>query len=457
MRERAARLWRGLDKRALAVALVAAGVRLFWIAVVHAEPVSDFAFYFSRAGDLAAGKGYLLAGHPTAYWPPGYPFFLAAFFRLFGSSLVVVRLLNVAMWTASAVLMCLFGKRLGGPSAGLVAGLVVALYPEYVFFTGLVASEGLFVLQMSVVALLLAVDPRSRRQRLAIAAAAGLLLGWGVITRPASVLLPLTLCVAVWLLRRREQGFTTALVIGICALLAMAPWVIRNRVVMGEWVIATNGGTSVWGGAHEGSTGTFLRPDEPMPWMRRMTTTRDELHNNAEGGKAAVAFMREHPWAWLSLAPTKLSGLFAEPTGIDWNFVRYDPTTFRTTVRSLGRFENLVIRLAKSYRHVPGSMRWFQALEWILGTLGLILALAARRKAAAWPLTIIVYWVFFQITLSTGQPRYLVSTGPLLAPGLGFLWVVVATRLRRGSAGPLAGDGTAPSGRLASAARREVG
>lgn len=447
MKERIAEWWGRLDKRLFAVLVTTVVVRLVWIATVNAQPVSDFLFYFLRSAEVAAGKGYLFNGHPTAYWPPGFPFVLAVFFKVFGSTLAVAKLVNVVLWTASAWCMYWLGKRIGGPTAGLVAGLVVALYPEYVFFSGLVASENLFVLLASVSVVLLAIEPKTRRQRYALAAAAGLLLGWGIITRPASVLLPLTICFVMWFVRRKQAGFTTALVIGLCGILAIAPWVVRNRVVMGEWVLATNGGASVWGGAHAGSTGTFMKPGETPAWMRPAYTIEAELLQNSEGGKVAAKYMREHPWEWISMAPTKLVGMFEEPGGLPWNLV-YDENGEpggKPAYRTLGGVETVVVKAAGYYRHFPNLMKRVQALEWILGGLGLLVAVATRRKAAIWPLTIIVYWVVFQITFATGQPRYLVSTGPLLGPGIGFLAALAASRFAGVSAKPEEPEAEAPA------------
>jgi 4-amino-4-deoxy-L-arabinose transferase-like glycosyltransferase len=438
VKQRMAEWWKRLDKRAFAVVMTAIIVRLIWIVAVKAQPVSDFLFYFLRSGEVARGQGYLFNGHATAYWPPGYPFVLAVFFKALGQSLAVAKLLNVAMWTVSAWLMYVLGKRIGGPTAGLIAGMVVALYPEYVFFTGLVASENLFVLLMSVSAVLLTFRPKSARANYGLAAVIGLLLGWGIITRPASVLLPLTICVVVWIVRRRDRGFTTALVIGLCGILAIAPWVIRNRVVMGEWVLATNGGASVWGGAHQGSTGTFMRPEEQPSWMKPAYTIEAELLQNREGGKVAQAYMRAHPWAWLSMAPTKLVGMFDEPGGLNWNLV-YDANGMpggKPVYRKLSGVELLVVKVAGAYRHVPNLMKRIQAAEWILGALGLAVAVVRKRRDAIWPLTIIAYWVVFQITLATGQPRYLVSAGPLLGPGIGFLVVAIAGLFGRAQATP---------------------
>ena len=51
-------------------------VRLIWIALIHADQVSDYEWYYERALSIASGRGYAVDGILTAYWPVGYPGFL---------------------------------------------------------------------------------------------------------------------------------------------------------------------------------------------------------------------------------------------------------------------------------------------------------------------------------------------------------------------------------------------
>jgi len=62
-----------LNHRYFVPGCMAAGVllRLLWIWLVRADQVSDFAWYYQRAMDIAAGRGYSANGIRTAYWPAG--------------------------------------------------------------------------------------------------------------------------------------------------------------------------------------------------------------------------------------------------------------------------------------------------------------------------------------------------------------------------------------------------
>ena len=194
MRDRFVEWWGKLDKRLFAVIVTTVAVRLLWIATVRAQPVSDFLFYFLAPGEVAAGKGYLFNGHPTAYWPPGYPFVLAVFFKLFGSTLIVAQLLNVAMWTASAWLHVR-----ARASASADRPRVSSPGSSWRCIRSTSSSPGSWPRRTSSCSSSRSsrscsrVEPVSPRQAYCSSPAArGLLLGWGILTRPASVLLPLT-------------------------------------------------------------------------------------------------------------------------------------------------------------------------------------------------------------------------------------------------------------------------
>jgi hypothetical protein len=49
--------------------------------------VSDAIWYFDRAVSIVHGNGYAFDGVPTAFWPVGYPGFLALLFVIFPETL----------------------------------------------------------------------------------------------------------------------------------------------------------------------------------------------------------------------------------------------------------------------------------------------------------------------------------------------------------------------------------
>src|SRR3989304_8129749 len=78
-------------------------VRGVWAGFATPDPLDgrcdDSVFYHRVAIFLAQGDGYTnpFTTFPTAQWPPGYSFFLAGIYWLFGTSLVGARLANVVL------------------------------------------------------------------------------------------------------------------------------------------------------------------------------------------------------------------------------------------------------------------------------------------------------------------------------------------------------------------------
>ena len=85
----------------LAVLVLALGLRAAYaLLAAHIDPFlradplhGDAAAYDRIARNLVAGQGFAhLPGMPTAFWPPLYPAFLSALYRICGHNLLAARL-----------------------------------------------------------------------------------------------------------------------------------------------------------------------------------------------------------------------------------------------------------------------------------------------------------------------------------------------------------------------------
>jgi hypothetical protein len=102
------------------VCILNALVRLPWVLIVHPGLVWDSTFCYLGAKSIAAGHGYSILGHPTAFFPVGWPAFLAGVFLITGPSVAVIAPVNVILWALTSVLVYLLVERLGGRAVGLV-------------------------------------------------------------------------------------------------------------------------------------------------------------------------------------------------------------------------------------------------------------------------------------------------------------------------------------------------
>jgi hypothetical protein len=121
--------------RALAPILgVAFAVRLAWVLAAPVDPreafLWDMTFYDLAA--LQVADGVLLRdfdGVATARWTPGYPILLGGTYAIFGTGLLVGKLLNVVLATFTVAATGLLGARLFGREPGLLAAALLALLP----------------------------------------------------------------------------------------------------------------------------------------------------------------------------------------------------------------------------------------------------------------------------------------------------------------------------------------
>jgi 4-amino-4-deoxy-L-arabinose transferase-like glycosyltransferase len=184
------------------------------------------------------------------FYPPGYPYFIAAAYAPFGT-LEAVKWAQAVLGALLVPAVALSGWRAFDARTGLLAAGAVAVYPELVWFAAHFWSEVLFltILWWSLERLLRADEPGPRR---GAAVAAGLLWGLAILVRETS--LYFTPLAAAWLLwprpgderRWRSEG----LVFLLAAFLVVAPWTLRNWIVFeGAFVpVSTAGGQNLFQG-----------------------------------------------------------------------------------------------------------------------------------------------------------------------------------------------------------------
>jgi 4-amino-4-deoxy-L-arabinose transferase-like glycosyltransferase len=253
-------------RRSVAAAVVIGlALRLAWVAWAAHPPSTIFvdpARYLGYGDQIARGNGMLeITGDPTAYYPPGYPWFVGIVDWLSGSASpwLVVAYVQAVIGAASIVLAAFVARRLAGPLAGVAAAVAFALYPNLIFHTGAVLGETLYnALFLAFLAVLFA-RPWTVRFSTRRALACGVLLGLAVMVRPISlaVVPVIALC---WLLDRKDHAvvarWTVAFVAGIG--LCIVPWTIRNAVRLDAFVpISTNTGDNLCIGHADGATGAF--------------------------------------------------------------------------------------------------------------------------------------------------------------------------------------------------------
>jgi tetratricopeptide (TPR) repeat protein len=315
------------------------------VRVVHVSQLSRSPFFEALLGDahgydewaqrIAGGEW---IGTDVFYQAPLYPYFLGLIYKLFGHSLLVVRIIQALVGSGSCALLALAGARFFSPRVGLIAGFALAIYAPAIFFDGLIQKSvlDLFFLALSLWLLGGVVDdPRIPRRWLGLGAAMGALsltrenalvfivviLGWllvgrfdvlsavpagrkGARTRPA------------WngaVRARLAATFVAGLAI------VLLPVAIRNYAVGGGFYLTTSQfGPNFFIGNNPQADGTYmsLRFGRGAPEYERTDAT--ELAEHAVGRSLSPAevssywttraldFITGRPGDWLTLMGRKV-------------------------------------------------------------------------------------------------------------------------------------------------------
>src|SRR3954452_896534 len=221
------------------LALIAAGafgVRAAWALAIAPESLNhrgDPRFFHLTANLLVDGQGYIapipfLANgsvFPSSEHPPGWSAVLAAFSAFGGRSYEVHELVGCAVGAGIVVCAGLLGRRVGGVRVGLIAATVAALYPVYVALDGSLMSEPPYALGVAI-CMVLAFGVRDRAS-LPRAALLGVAIGLTVLVRGEALGLLVVLALPA-VLALRERRVARLALVWIVALVAIAPWCVRN-------------------------------------------------------------------------------------------------------------------------------------------------------------------------------------------------------------------------------------
>ena len=203
---------------------------LLWVTLPNGLALSpDSVTYLRAADDLAHLRAPTnVIGEPLDLWPPLYPAALAVVIAATPlEPTAAARLLAALLMPVTAALTTALAVRCGASARWALASGALALVGAGLVVASSALSEQLFgVFVLATLLALVAVDD----DRLARAAAAGVLAGAAVLTRTLGIVLVAAGAASLLLARCRRA----ALVFTAVAVLGPIGWVIRNLVVFDE-------------------------------------------------------------------------------------------------------------------------------------------------------------------------------------------------------------------------------
>ena len=226
---------------ALLVVAAAAVPRLLALAIEREQILEAYvekSDVFARTL-VSSGTFGFMPGVPSAYTQPLYAWFLAGLYWPLDRSWAVVGLAQVLVAVVTALLVLAIGTHLASVRTGVLAALVATLHPYLVWHDVHVNREILDGLLAAAIVLLalLAYERRSLPPALGLGAVTGL----AILSNARLLLLPLVLAPYVaWRVRPAGRAIAAAALVVVGAALVTAPWVVRNKVVIGCATITTD-------------------------------------------------------------------------------------------------------------------------------------------------------------------------------------------------------------------------
>ncbi|MCK4413005.1 MAG: glycosyltransferase family 39 protein [Candidatus Eisenbacteria sp.] len=382
-----------------------------WPLFDQVEFIADSRYYDLMARRVAGGN--LVLNH-AYFLSPLYIYLLAAAYALFGTGPATAFTLQAVLSAASCVLAYWIGRRLFGEIAGLIAGLLLALY-GFVIYQSMMLLPGTLVLFLNLLALWIIVGLGERLSPGRLLAG-GLVIGLAAAAKANALLLVPAAGLVILLRRehtplRRWQG---VLLLATGSLLAVAPFTLHNYAASDRFVLlSTTGGRNLWKGNGPGATGTHAFMEKALTGMGLQPHMADEV--DAQAAVADSRRLTEEALQYMATHPGRTAQLWLEKLGLFFH------------ARELGiRDQYYFIR-----QYVPLLRLPLPAFAWVvpLGLVGLVTALRAGRGSliaaflAAQVLSFVLIFVL-------GRYRLVAVACLAILAGHQFVWWWQALRTR---------------------------
>ncbi len=302
-----------------ACGLLALALRILWVWWVDRDGfvLNDAMLYNANAVAINQGLGFRPPqGGPSAQWPPGYSTVLAGLYWLFGINTFWGELFNAVVGAITVVLLMLLIQRVVDRRTAIVGGVMLAVLPGPILWTDLLVTETLYTAMFVLLLLVLAHAAPTWRWMVVI----GAVIGLGALVRGEALTWALLPVVLFWRELPKVELLKKLTVSGAVAVACLAPWTIRNAIVMDAFVpIASNASATLWSGHHAGATGgqtyapeSYYQQFDQEPPLRELQASKAQRND-------AIEYMFTHPLHELQLIPLKLIHLNrGDSYALDW-------------------------------------------------------------------------------------------------------------------------------------------
>ncbi|MFC1674301.1 ArnT family glycosyltransferase [Candidatus Omnitrophota bacterium] len=226
-------------------------LQIFFIVNYNANPIeSDAIHYNLLAKNLLHNKIFSLDGKMVSLQrAPGYPFFIFLIYSLFGERILAVQVIQVLLTVLICLLVYKIGRIVFDENVGILAALITAVHPVFIFQSFPLLSETLmaFLITLSIYLAIISIQTHKIKYFILL----GMLLGVSALTRPIVLLLPFfSIFILIFFYNwRKILRFATFFLMSF--VLVVGIWIYRNYKHTDYFIpVQFMGGRSLWSGTY---------------------------------------------------------------------------------------------------------------------------------------------------------------------------------------------------------------
>lgn len=255
--------------------------------------------YYRMVENFLSGKGLIIGENLKSFRPPLYPLFLSLLYSLH-FNLFFIRITQTLISSITVIFIYLLGKKVFNKKIGIISGLISSFYPFFIFYTGFLLTETLFIF-LTVLSIYFLVGAFENEKNI-LSIKTGITMGLAGLCRPAiELFFPLSI---ILILSDRAKSikirWKKVILISIFFTLTLSPWVIRNYKIFGKFIPGTTmGGWVFWEGNNPESIGG------PCHYFPKNILQMEEIKRDKFLYRKTIEVIKDNPGRFLWLLKNK--------------------------------------------------------------------------------------------------------------------------------------------------------